>query len=125
MVSAMPMTFALGALFTFWAWWVLARSDLLERPREAAYNRLPPTPTRRSMVKVWSRDLGEMVAKARVGRAPKVSQLAKMLDCPWCAGFWIAGLVTLGLDLNGSVLLPALWWPATSIAAAALARLLR
>lgn len=121
------MLFVLTTLATYWAWWVPAKSALLKRLREAFYNRYPPDPVRRKMVGVWSRDLGDVVMRERVtkDRTVRVSQFSKMLDCPWCAGFWLAGLVTLGLDLHGSVPLPALWWPATSIAVAAVDRVLR
>jgi hypothetical protein len=34
--------------------------------------------------------------------------LRYLIQCPWCASFWVTGLVTLGCLLAG--LLPAAWW---------------
>ncbi|HEX7276290.1 MAG TPA: hypothetical protein VF244_02855 [Acidimicrobiales bacterium] len=113
-----PMVFVLAVLTTYLAWWAIARSGLLERPREALYNRWPPSPPRATVVGKWEPHLGEVVMSARGFSEipPDVSQVAKMVDCPWCCGTWLAGLMTLALDLHGSVPMPALWWPATVVA---------
>lgn len=37
--------------------------------------------------------------------------LGDLITCPWCAGFWIASLVTLGLWGFDALTLPwAVWW---------------
>lgn len=117
------MLFALSCFTVYWAWWVLARSGLLERPRETLWNRWPPTPVRAVTRARWDPKLGEMVFHARpTGNRPRVSQFAKAVDCPWCAGFYLAGALTLTLDLLVNLPLPALWWIATNTGAALVAQ---
>jgi hypothetical protein len=119
------MVFVLSALTTYLAWWAIARSGLLERPRQALYNRCPPSPSRAAVLGKYNKHLGEVVMEARPQRmkVPDVSQVAKMADCPFCCGTYLAGLVTLALDLHGSVPMPALWWPATVVAVVLVDRL--
>ena len=118
------MVFVLSALTTYLGWWALARSGLLERPRQALYNRWPPSPPRAAVVGKWEKHLGEVVMSARGHKpVPDVSQVAKMVDCPFCCSAYLAGLVTLALDLHGSVPMPALWWPATVVAVVLVDRL--
>lgn len=119
------LLFVLGVLATFWVWWFLAQSKLevVARRRESLYNRWPPTAVRATTVGVWMGDIREVVQSARVEhpdrtkrRNPKVSVWAKGFDCPWCFGFWLAGLATLVLAIGPGIPLPLLWWPATAAA---------
>lgn len=121
------MLFVVSSLATYYVWWVLARSGVLSRPRQALYNRWPPDPPRATLVGRWDTNLREVVMNARpavVGsqNRPRVSWVAKMVDCPFCCGFYLAGLVTWGLDWIGDVPIPALWWPAMVVVVALLAR---
>lgn len=40
----------------------------------------------------------------------KAPFLSRMLDCYFCAGFWVAVVVTLALPTTGAVDLPPLGW---------------
>lgn len=43
--------------------------------------------------------------------ATKPHWLGTLVTCAWCASFWVAVLVTVGLWASGSVTLPVLaWW---------------
>ena len=49
------------------------------------------------------------------------SPLSELLDCPWCAGWWI----TLGVAVAASSPLAPVWWPlAVALAMAAVVALL-
>lgn len=39
---------------------------------------------------------------------------AEMIGCPYCIGFWIAGLVVAAIDVFVPVAMPVLYWLATA-----------
>ena len=43
--------------------------------------------------------------------------LAELVTCPWCMSVWVAGGLTLIIDIVHGLPLPLLWWPAVAAAA--------
>lgn len=48
-----------------------------------------------------------------VNRAPD-GKIATLITCPWCAGFWLSGVVVLLVAATTNLPLPLLVWPAVA-----------
>lgn len=70
----------------------LVTTDTIVTPwREQVFNRWPPTFDRSRLR--WTSEQRH-VFRAADDSVP-VAHWAKLLDCPWCAGFWITGAAVL------------------------------
>ncbi len=93
----------------------LVRADTIaERPREALFDRFPPTAERAQTIHVWNPSTRSVGFKLRTTPGPKPSRLAKLLICPWCLSFWVAGALVAAVQPWTSTPLPLLWWTAVS-----------
>lgn len=117
--------FILSALSVYRVWRLVARDDITGRWREQLYNRWPPSASRAAGMMKWSPEKRENVYSVRpVGKPPpKVSWLAKAVDCPWCAGAWLSAAATVAVDASFGVVWPLAWWLALSTAVGLLGRL--
>jgi hypothetical protein len=56
----------------------------------------------------------DMITEPLRSRVPQTLQLDVLVHCDWCAGVWVAGLVTLLTDAFTSVPAPVLTWGAVA-----------
>lgn len=49
-------------------------------------------------------------------RLTSTPKLIELIECTWCAGFWISGAVVLAADGFTSLPLPVAWWWAIAYA---------
>jgi hypothetical protein len=87
--------------------------DLFTQPwREQVFNRWPPDDDRAHWR--WVPELRALAKRDPKVPAPRVHWLGQLVECPWCCGWWISGLVVAAAAAVGSVPLPLLTWPAVS-----------
>ena len=121
--------FVILALATYRVWHLIARDSITERWREQVYNRWPPDYERALARMEWNAEMREMVRHSRHatdaerGAIPTPTWLAKMADCPWCAGAWLAAAATIAADITYGLPWPAAWFLALSAAVGLLGRL--
>lgn len=118
---------------------LVTTDSILDRPRDWWFLHFPPNRewARRYRV-VWNEARGEwndagvwfpMILRVRkpnggmrvswnLAPSPrrKTSKLGQLVECPWCIGFWLSGLVVALADHYASIPLPLAWWWALSAA---------
>lgn len=76
-----------------------------------------------ALVALASHRLTRLVTSDRIGDRPRNAILARLdpdgltaylVTCSWCAGFWVAGLVTAVTAVTVGLPVPLLVWPATA-----------
>jgi hypothetical protein len=100
-----PYVFVLAALAAYRLTRFVVDDSLLQGPRRWVFRRFPPD-------QVWVAGF-----QAEHGRE-RPHKLGQLLDCTYCTGFWMAGLVLLvvwalgylNADPVESFMFVALWW---------------
>lgn len=82
---------------------MFTRDTIFEAQRHAWWRRFPPKDEDK-----------RQAAKCRT----KEHKLGMLIECPWCIGFWVSGLVVLVTEQVANVPLPLYWWLAVSAAQA-------
>lgn len=113
-----PLLVVLVALAGFRLWRLLARDAILEPWREAVWTRFPPDER-------WAEHRARVLAVKRQMKTDvrDPSLVGVMLDCAWCAGWWICGLITVAAWQWCGMRYPLLVWPASSTLAGFMGRL--
>lgn len=106
-----PLLVVLVALASFRAWRLLSEDTLLDGVRERFYTRFPPD-------EAWADHRARVLAVKRQKPVTiaKPSKVGILVDCPWCAGWWLCGLVTLAAWAWCGLRYPLLVWPGASTA---------
>ncbi len=104
------------AFAVYRGWHLIARDKVVERPREALYDRWPPSAKRALVRTEWNADMREVVFHARptAGRAkpPRVSLVSQSVDCPWCLPTFAAVAMTIAVDASFGLTWPVAWFGA-------------
>lgn len=91
---------------------VVTLDTFTEPLRERLYDRWPPDYERSGWR--YEADLKALIKRAPGTARPPVHWVGQLVECPWCIGFWLSGLVVLVAALVGDVPLPVLAWLAVS-----------
>lgn len=84
---------------------LFTKDSLFDGPRKRWFKRFPPD-----------------TAHARIANTKSISKWGQLVQCPFCIGFWVSGLVVLVVAQCVDLPLPLLWWFATSTAVGLIAR---
>jgi hypothetical protein len=87
--------------------------DTITEPwREQIFNRWPPDDDRARWR--WVPELRALVKRDPKAPAPRVHWIGQLVECPWCCGFYISGVVVAVTGWFVSVPAPLIVWPAVS-----------
>lgn len=115
------LLFVLASLTTYRATRLVTTDALFERQRAWLLMRYPPN-------RDWARTRRTGQLLTREQQVPKgvryPRKLGQLLECPWCLGFWFAGVVWSLVWYYHGLVLPGLWWPAIAVGSGSLAVIL-
>lgn len=120
---SLALLFVLAVLAAYRLSRLVTADSLFERQRNWLLLRYPPNRdwARTELDKTSGLYLrSQTVPKGR--RFPR--KLGQLIECPWCVGWWAAGLVWGLVWYYHGLPLPFLWWPAIGSATGAIGAML-
>lgn len=99
---ARPVDLLLTALAAHRVTRLVTTDSITDPLRQAIFDRWPPTLQRAGQR--WNGELGLLVHRPADETWPRPRKVTAMLDCPWCAGFWISAAFVFGRRIPNPLL---------------------
>jgi hypothetical protein len=89
---------------------MFTRDTIFDGPRNHWWSKFPPKDEYEDDINA----MGGGYAKVDTYLVRKAHKLGMLIDCPWCIGFWVSGIIVLITSQLASMPLPVLWWLAVA-----------